>query len=157
MALKCGIVGLPNVGKSSLFNCLSKAKAQEAMDGDNYLQLLAKKSGMASIAYEYGSRFLSSHNLRENGTFIINKGDFKNQEVYLTAPNDEMRQKIVNAVDFLYQLRIHSVMNPVAPRADLDKFADRLERTLEKHFTQSKPDGRLLRMMGKQGPLQENQ
>ena len=30
MALKCGIVGLPNVGKSPLFNCLSKAKAQSA-------------------------------------------------------------------------------------------------------------------------------
>ena len=30
MALKCGIVGLPNVGKSSLFNCLSNAKAQSA-------------------------------------------------------------------------------------------------------------------------------
>ena len=30
MALKCGIVGLPNVGKSTMFNCLSSAKAQSA-------------------------------------------------------------------------------------------------------------------------------
>ena len=30
MALQCGIVGLPNVGISTLFNCLSNAKAQAA-------------------------------------------------------------------------------------------------------------------------------
>jgi len=125
------------------------------MDTDTYIDVVVKKAGMLGIAYETVDRFTSAIRLRKNGTFIINQGDYKNKEVYLTAPTDGMREKLANSVDFLFQLRCHALMNPVAPRADLDKYADRLERTIEKYFTQSTPDQRMQRVMGMQGPLQE--
>jgi hypothetical protein len=133
----------------------SRSLTSEPMDVDSYLDLALSKAGMIGIGIETVTRFSDAIKLRKNGTFTINQGDYKNKEVYLTAPNDEMRQKLANSVDFLFQLRCHAIMNPIAPRADLDKYADRLERTIEKYFTQSKPDPYMQRIMGMQGPLQE--
>lgn len=142
-------------GEDILREYSSRDLTSEVMDTDTYIDVVVKKAGMLGIAYETVDRFTSAIRLRKNGTFIINQGDYKNKEVYLTAPTDGMREKLANSVDFLFQLRCHALMNPVAPRADLDKYADRLERTIEKYFTQSTPDQRMQRVMGMQGPLQE--
>tara|TARA_R100000951_G_scaffold114470_2_gene119417 strand:+ start:52 stop:6465 length:6414 start_codon:yes stop_codon:yes gene_type:complete len=133
----------------------SRDLTQEPFDTDTALEFFLKKGGMLGISYETISRGVSAFRLRYKGTFVINQGDYKNKEVYLTAPTDEMRQQLANEVDFLFQLRCHALMSPVAPRADLDKYADRLERTIEKYFTRSTPDQRMQRIMGMQGPLQE--
>jgi hypothetical protein len=127
----------------------------EPLDTDSGIDMFIKKAGILGIGLEVVERIRTSHQLRERGTVTTNKGDFKNVERYLSAPNDAMRQKLANAVDFLYQIRMHSIMNPIAPRADLDKYADKLERTIEKYFLQTKPDQNMQRIMGMQGPLQQ--
>ena len=129
---------------------------EEPLDIDSTLDMVIKKAGIIGIGKEIVDRFSSAHRLRSNGSVIINRGDYKNQERYLSAPNDAMREQLIKQVDFLYQLRLHSVFNPIAPRADLDKYADRLERTIEKYFISDKPDPYLKRMMGFQGPIQED-
>jgi hypothetical protein len=133
----------------------SRGLTSEPLTTDSAAMMILRKLGMAGIAYETGSRLVTAYQVRADGTFTIDQGDYKNKKVYLTAPNDAMRRKVANQVDFLYQLRIHSIMNPFAPRADLDKYADRLERTIEKYFTQSTPDQAMLRLMGIEGPVEE--
>jgi len=134
----------------------SSRELDEPMSADDYTSFAVKRLGMISIGMEYIDRYTSAERLREKGSVVVNRGDYKNQERYLTAPDDEMRMAVAKAADLLYQLRIHSVFNPIAPRADLDKFADRLERTMEEYFLQDDPDPRMQRFLGIEGPLEED-
>ena len=41
---------------------------------------------------------------------------------------------LIGALNLLASARFHSAINPLAPRADLNNFADQLERAIEKNF-----------------------
>ena len=69
MGFKCGIVGLPNVGKSTLFNALTETQAAQAANypfctiepnvgsvavPDPRLEVIAKTGGSAKIIERFG-------------------------------------------------------------------------------------------------------
>ena len=121
MALQCGIVGLPNVGKSTLFNCLSNAKAQAAnfpfctiepnvgviTVPDERLNALAELVHPQRIVpttveivdiaeletYEDRQMFLAEVGLEESGVARLIKSAYKllNLETYFTAGVQEVR------------------------------------------------------------------
>ena len=85
MALNCGIVGLPNVGKSTIFNALTAAKAQAA----NYpfctidpnvgivsvpdarldrIAALFKPKSLVPTTMEFGLTMLTMRSMRSSGT-----------------------------------------------------------------------------------------
>jgi hypothetical protein len=68
---------------------------------------------------------------------------------YLSAPTDVMKQQVVDATQLLLSLRIHSMINPIAPRADIDRLGDKLERTIENYFSDNKEPDPDMEMYGK--------
>ena len=66
----------------------------------------------------------------------------------IMAPTDVMREKLIGATQILYYTRLFSLTVPGAPRADLDKFADKLERAIERNFSTGKMDDKMHELRG---------
>ena len=115
---------------------------------DGKLLAFAKNAGMVSLGVDQIKAFERAYNIAFN--FEIRKfaGELKPDSVkeYIYAPNDIMREKVVGATQLLFALRLHSLINPLAPRADLDRLADKLDRSIETYFTRSTVDDRMFEM-----------
>ena len=99
MALQCGIVGLPNVGKSTLFNCLSNAKAQSA--NFPFCTIAGLVQG-ASKGEGLGNKFLA--NIRETDAILHVLRCFDDENVtHVHNTVDPVRDKEI--IDYELQLK----------------------------------------------------
>ena len=119
MALQCGIVGLPNVGKSTLFNCLSNAKAQAAnfpfctIEPNEIVDIAGLVKG-ASKGEGLGNKFLA--NIRNTNAIIHVLRCFENDNItHVDGSIDPVRDKGI--IDTELQLK------------DLETIENRLAKT----------------------------
>ena len=123
---------------------------------DGFIRSLIDQAGLLGIGKEQVSAFLRAQNI-SNGKIVKDTGVFGPREFYLSAPNGVMREKLKNAADLLYYLRVTSLTFPGAPRVELDGIADAVERNIDKHFAPgTNMDMEYMKLIGVE-PVEEDQ
>lgn len=111
-----------------------------------WMSLIAENLGSYSLILETAAELMRADDIYEDLTIKKSMGETGGTtKLYLTAPNDKMREKLLIATELLQNMRYSALFIP-GFKGDFDRLADRLERSIEKHFTQSKPDTRLIQM-----------
>ena len=122
---------------------------------DGFIRSLLDQAGLIGIGIEQADGFKRAMDIK-NGKIVKDTGVFGPKEFYLSAPNGVMREKLKNAADLLYYLRVTSLTFPGAPRAELDGIADAVERNIDKYFTVGKMDMEYMKLIGVE-PVEEDQ
>lgn len=123
---------------------LEKANTLEGV-----IAFVAEKSGLASIGLEQANSLLRARNMAFDLEIRKYGGEVMPTVVeHLSAPTDAMREKLIGATQLLLITRWAALTLPAAPRADLDKFADKLERSIEKNFSGSNRDEKMHEIKG---------
>jgi hypothetical protein len=104
---------------------------------DGTLDVVLKNSGAFGVGYQLYENYVNALNL-SRGYYIKDSGDNPQEKLYLDAPNNIMRKRLKVSTDILLALRTFSLALPKAPRAELDKIADILERSMYKNFAKLK-------------------
>jgi len=123
---------------------------------DGFIRSIIDQAGLIGIGKEQVGAFFRAQNI-SNGKIVKDTGVFGPREFYLSAPNRVMREKLKNAADLLFYLRVTSLTFPGAPRAELDGIADALERSIDKHFAKNtNMDMEYMKLIGVE-PVEEDQ
>lgn len=113
------------------------------------LDFLSEKSGIFSIGFEQYNAYQKAKRMAFDFEIRKSGGDIMPTVIeHLSAPTDVMREKLIGATQILYYTRLFSLTVPGAPRADLDKFADKLERAIERNFSTGKMDDKMHELRG---------
>ena len=107
---------------------------------DGFKKAFLDNLGMLSIGFEQAEGIQRAAQLYFDGTYTKDAGDFPAQTYYINAPTDSHRKALKWAAFRLLVNRLEAVTKPGVPRANIDKFADGMERTFDEYFLKSKPD-----------------
>lgn len=113
---------------------------------DGIINMISKNAGYYGIAIESIDGIRRASQLKD-GYLIKPSGAYPDKRGYVTAYNEPMREDVQKATQLLYKLRVLALVAP-GPRADIDKYADILERNIDEYFLSSKPDLEYIRLTG---------
>jgi hypothetical protein len=121
---------------------------------NGFIRALSNNAGMLSIGIQQADALITAASMYSNGTYSKDIGDFGTQTYYLTAQTPKMRDAIKQASTDLLRLRLMALTLPGTPRADLDKIADGIERSIDVYFSSTSPDPQYLLLL-EGGPMTE--
>lgn len=103
---------------------------------EGVISILSQNAGMASIGIQQYDNLKRAFTLQKQGKIFKYNPMTPSGEipVAVSALSPEMREQLSTATDLLLYLRVGNIFIPGIPKADVNKFAGRLERQIETMF-----------------------
>lgn len=149
-----GLAILANETLGTNISEFSSSDIDRSQTTNGFIRALSDNLGMASIGKQQYDALTTAAAIYDEGLYKKDLGDFGTQTYYLTAQTPKMREALKQASIDLYRLRLMALTLPGTPRADLDKIADGIERSIDKYFSSTTPDPKYLLLL-EGGPMTE--
>ena len=149
-----GLAILANETLGTNISEFSSSDIDRSQTTNGFIRALSDNLGMVSIGKQQYDAVKTAAAIYDEGLYKKDLGDFGTQTYYLTAQTPKMREALKQASIDLYRLRLMALTLPGTPRADLDKIADGIERSIDKYFSSTTPDPQYLLLL-EGGPMTE--